>query len=258
MLTEAASVKLASPIFIERNQLAGATRGFTGHEPAVNFVDPWPGGWWRLRDIIDYELIAARSMLTLAARYKAQFQTNYHRLGVEAIAKGRTEPPFGWVVRADGADPGTAAKMLKILRDSGVQVGRAKAPFAADGVKYPEGTWWLPAAQPYRAHLKDLMERQQYPNRLNANGTAEPPYDVAGWTLPLQMGVPSVAAGSPVAGDFEMLDEFKPPAGRIQGEPNAEFFTLDGTANDDFKVRQRPARRRRAGPAPARPGGLGR
>ena len=175
VLTEAASVKLASPIFVDKNQLAGATRGFANHDPAVNFVDPWAGGWWRLRDIVDYELITARSILTLAARYKAQFQTNYQRLGIEAIQRGRTEPPFGWLVRADGRDPGTAARMIKILHDSGIQIRRARAEFQADGVGYPAGTFLLPADQPYRAHLKDLMERQVYPNRINANGTAETP-----------------------------------------------------------------------------------
>jgi hypothetical protein len=34
-----------------------------------------------------------------------------------------------------------------------------------------------------------LFEPQIYPNRLTALGDAERPYDVAGWTLPLQMGV---------------------------------------------------------------------
>ena len=236
VLTEAASVKLASPIFLDKSQLAGQTRGFTNHEPAVNFVEPWPGGWWRLRDIIDYELICARSMLTLAARYKTQFQTNYHRLGVEAIARGQAEPPFAWVVRADGRDPGTAAKMVGILHDSGVQVSRARAPFTADGVTYPVGSWLLPAAQPYRAHLKDLMERQDYPDRLKPDGTAEAPYDVAGWTLPLQMGVPTAPLGSPSSGDFERLTEITPTPGRITGVANPEFYTLADTANDDFTV----------------------
>ena len=239
VLTEAASVKLASPIFVERTQLAGATRGFANHEPAVNFTNPWPGGWWRLRDIVDYELIAARSLLTLAARYKGQFQSNYHKLGAEAIAKGRAEPPYAWAVRLDGRDPGTATRMVQILRDSGIQVRRAEKPFTADGAPYPAGTWLLPADQPYRSHLKDLMERQVYPNRLKPDGTAEAPYDVAGWTLPLQMGVPVVALNTPVAGDFARVDEVLPMSGGIQVIPDLadpEFFTLKDTANDDFKA----------------------
>ncbi len=60
VLTEAASVKLGSPIFIDRDDLRGVTRGFSSHKPAVNFVDPWEGGWWRLADIESYERICAR------------------------------------------------------------------------------------------------------------------------------------------------------------------------------------------------------
>ena len=236
VLTEAASVKMASPIFLEKSQLAGQTRGFSNHEPAVNFVEPWPGGWWRLRDIVDYELICARSILSLAARYRGQFQANYHRLGREAIQKGRTEAPYGWVVPLDRRDPGTAAKMVAILQDSGIRVLRARSDFAADGASYPAGSWLLPADQPYRAHLKDLMERQQYPNRFGPNGQAEAPYDVAGWTLPLQMGVKAVELGSPYAGEFDEPDRIEPPRGVIEGDERPNFFAIECRANDDFKV----------------------
>ena len=79
---------MASPIFLEPSELGGATRGFSNHRLAVNFVDPWPGGWWRLRDIVDYELICARSVLTLAARYRRQFQSNYRAMAQSAISDG--------------------------------------------------------------------------------------------------------------------------------------------------------------------------
>jgi len=236
VLTEAASVKMASPIFVERDQLKGTTRGFADHDRAVNFVDPWAGGWWRLRDIVDYELICARSILTLAARYRPQFQANYLKLGREAIRKGREEPPFAWVVPVVQRDPGTAAKLVGILHDSGVEVRRARAAFTADGATYPAGSWLLPADQAYRAHLKDLMERQEYPNRVAANGQAEPPYDVAGWTLPLQMGVTAVALGTPYSGDFEVLDRIEAPRGTLNGSEKPDFYSIANRGNDDFRV----------------------
>ncbi|WP_435007123.1 M14 family metallopeptidase [Tundrisphaera lichenicola] len=236
VLTEAASVKMASPIFLDRAQLSGATRGFANHDPAVNFVEPWPGGWWRLRDIVEYQQICARSILTLASRYRRAFQENYRRMGLEAIRKGREEPPFGWVVPADQRDPGSASKMLSILHDSGIQIARASRPFFADGVTYPAGSWLLPADQPYRAHLKDMMERQEYPNRLGPNGAAEPPYDVAGWTLPLQMGVRVVALGTPVSGEFDLLDRIEPPRGTVVGLENPKSLVISNRSNDDFRV----------------------
>lgn len=236
VLTEAASVKMASPIFLDPTQFGGATRGFPNHEPAVNFVEPWPGGWWRLRDIVEYQLICARSILTLAARYGQPFQANYRRLGLDAIRKGREEPPFGWVVPRDQRDPGTAAKMVAILQDSGIKVRRARGPFTVDGVTHPAGSWLLPADQPYRAHLKDLMERQEYPHRLGPGGAAEPPYDVAGWTLPLQMGVKAIALGTPYPGDFEELDRIEPPRGSIGGDEAPGLFAIRNRSNDDFRV----------------------
>ena len=236
VLTEAASVKLASPIYLDKSELKGLTRGFTSHEPTVNFADPWPGGWWRLRDIVDYELIAARSLLTLAARYRSQFQANYQAIGRDAIKKGRDEPPYAWVVPLNQRDPGTATKLVSILHDSGIKVLRARSSFTADGVDYPEGSWILPAAQPYRAHLKDVMERQVYPNRVAANGTPEAPYDNAGWTLPLQMGVAASAVNGRFDAKTEVVDRVEPLKGLINGSSSPEFFSIRNQSNDDFRV----------------------
>ncbi len=151
VLTEAASVKLASPIFIAPDELRASGRGFANHRTAVNFADPWPGGWWRLRDIVDDELICARSLLTLAARYSQQFQTNLAAMAQGAIVKGMDEPPYAWVIPSDQVDPGRANRLVKTLHATGVEVDRASEPFEVAGSSYPAGSWILPAAQPYRA-----------------------------------------------------------------------------------------------------------
>ena len=53
----------------------------------------------------------------------------------------------------------------------------------------PLGSFLIFVNQAQKNNVLSLFEKQVYPNRLNANGEAEVPYDVAGWTLPLQMGV---------------------------------------------------------------------
>ncbi len=237
VLTEAASVRMASPIFLDASELRGASRGFANHEPAVNFVSPWPGGWWRLADIEAYERTCARSLLTLAARYRSRFQGDYLAMGQAAISKGKNEPPFAWVVPSDQKDPGTASAMVRILQDTGVQVHRARAPITLGDVRFPAGSYVMLAEQPYRSHLKDMMERQVYPPRFSGSGEAEAPYDVAGWTLPLQMGVKSATIDRPFAADLEQVDVVKPPSGRVEGDrAKAKSYLIANRSNDDFRV----------------------
>lgn len=60
----------------------------------------------------------------------------------------------------------------------------------------PAGSYIIFLAQPQRSNVEALFEPQIYPNRMTAQGEAERPYDVAGWTLPLQMGVDAPAITS--------------------------------------------------------------
>jgi hypothetical protein len=71
----------------------GGDKGFAGNRRAANFADPWPGGWWRLRDIVDYQLTCARAFLTLAARYRRECQADFLAMAQSAIDRGRAEPP---------------------------------------------------------------------------------------------------------------------------------------------------------------------
>ena len=240
ILTEAASVNLASPIFQRKDELRGARRGLPQYQAQTNFPDPWPGGWWRLRDIVDYELTAAKSLFTLAARYHDRFQEDYVHFGREAVARGQNEPPYAWLVPPDQRDPRSAYEMLERLEATAVEVHRADEAFTADGVEYPEGTFIMYCAQPYRPHLMDMMERQVYPNRvMYPGGPAESPYDMAGWTMPLQMGVRHVA----VAASFEVahtkLDAIPFPQGNGQENSTASHVLIPAGNIDTYRVANR-------------------
>jgi len=236
VLTEAASVRMATPIHLKKSALTGGARGFRDHSLSVNFVDPWQGGWWRLRDIVDYELICARSILTLASKYRQMFQTNLQRMAQDSIQKGANEPPYAWVVPRQQRDPGTAREMVRILHDTGIEVRRASKSFQSDGHEFAPGDWVLSAAQPYRNHLKDMMEKQVYPSRFTVAGVPEHPYDVAGWTLPLQMGVESHAIMNRLSVETELLETIEPIQGERTGESDSNPLALSNTLNDDFIV----------------------
>lgn len=235
ILTEAASVMIASPIFQRKSELRGAQRGMPDYSMTTNFPDPWPGGWWRLRDIVEYEKIACMSIFTLAARYHDLFQSNTIKLARDAIELGKEEPPFAWIVPPDQHDPRAAAEMLERLHATGIEVHLAEENFTADDVTYLSGTFIMYCAQPYRAHLNDMMERQVYPDRLQyPDGPPEAPYDTAGWTLPLQMGVRRVAVSGAFQCKSRKLESIPIPEGEIKGK-GAAFMVMAGS-NDDYRL----------------------
>jgi len=232
LLTEAASVRIASPVFLTFNDLKGG-RNFPDHNKAVTFPDPWPGGWWRLRDIVEYELIAIRSLLTLGARYRDQFNANYLKMGRDAIAAGSADSPYAWLVPRDQWDQPTAGTMLDILHQGGLDIQQAQAAFTADNVDYPAGTWIIPAAQPYRNHAKDLLEPQDYPDRrITPGGKPDPPYDTAGWTLSFQMGVQTVSVAGAFDVERETVTAFT-PQGRVRDGSAGYGYAVANRANND-------------------------
>lgn len=238
LLSEAASVNIATPIYWKRSDLKGGSRGMPAYEESVRFPDPWSGGWWRLRDIVDYEKTAAMSLFTYAARFHDLLQKNYILMGRDAINRGKAEPPFAWLVPPDQRDPGTAYQMLERLHAAGVEVHRSEASFVADGISYPKGTFILYCAQPYRPYLVDMMEIQHYPNRSRyPGGPAEPPYDMAGWTFPLLMNVRTVAVNQPFTARSSKLDKIPLPVGEITG--SGKFYLIKPGRNDSYRLLNR-------------------
>jgi hypothetical protein len=189
LLTEVASAKLASPVEVAAKDLRGA-RGLPEYAPQINFPNPWPGGTWRLGDIVDYNLAAARGLLWAASRYRDELLANFYAMGRRSITRGTQEPPYAFAIPPNQHDPAAANRLINLLADGGVEVQQASEPFKVGETVYPVGTAFVFMAQPFRAYAKSLLEPQQYPGRKPAAGSApERPYDVAGWTLPYQMGV---------------------------------------------------------------------
>ncbi|MBN2327044.1 MAG: peptidase M14 [Candidatus Omnitrophica bacterium] len=232
ILTEAASPRIASPVFQSKSDLSGHTRGLPEYRPQVNFADPWPGGWWRLRDVVEYEKTACYALFTLAARYRERFNRNYLALGEKAVRLGNEEPPFAYLIPPKQRDWPTAVRLLQILRQGGVDIDLAESPFTADGIEYPANTYIIFAAQPYRNHIRDLLDPQVYPDReLYPGGPAESPYDMAGWTLSYQMGVTAIRVKTPFSAEARRLSEITLDEGRLSGE-GSTYFSTNRTNND--------------------------
>ena len=236
ILSEAASVRVASPVFLPRGSLREYGPERPRYSRQTDFLDPWEGGWWRLRDIVDYEKAATYSILDLAATYKDKFVGNFYRMNVDAIHKGKTEPPYAYIVPPDQHDPNSATEMLKRLEFNGVNIYRSQTAFIYDGRTYPEKTIFIPLAQPCRPCIKDLMERQVYPNlQQYPGGPPLTPYDFTGWTLPLQMGVRVVEMKTPLNVKITPAQDYEfESCGVVNG--SAKSFLVERRYNNAFAI----------------------
>ena len=215
ILTEAASARLMSPIEVTREQLSkAASRGMpSALQSATNFPDPWPGGTWRPRDIMRIEMTASRAVLSMAAKYRARYLRNFYELGRRGIegAGEIGDAEIAYVIPAGQGRQENVAKLVSALVEQGVEVhrldqelhlmtlgnrGAVYNDLRQNPPRMPAGSYLIFLAQPYRANIKTLFEKQIYPDRRTAGGEAERPYDVAGWTLPMQMGVQALPVHS--------------------------------------------------------------
>ncbi|MCL4402323.1 MAG: M14 family metallopeptidase, partial [Acidobacteria bacterium] len=135
ILTEAASARIASPVTIRPEELDTNGIGYNARERSWNHLEPWPGGAWRLRDIIDYESIAMESCLYNAAIHREDLLRNFYRIGRRAVER---QLPWGFRIPAAQRDPGATRKLLETLRFGMVEIERA-----------PGGDSVIRMAQPY-------------------------------------------------------------------------------------------------------------
>jgi hypothetical protein len=167
--------------------------------PQALYTSPWQPGRWTLRDAVDYMETASISVLDYAARFKENVLLNRYRSGKRQIEQHRKQGPFAYFIPQQQRDTPTAVEMLRRLAFGGVRVSQLTAPVSAEGETFPTGTWVIPTDQEFIALAREVLDKQSYPDlREFDGGPPEQPYDAAGWTLPMTMGVRVVVATKPL------------------------------------------------------------
>ncbi|MEI9814391.1 MAG: hypothetical protein WDO18_17895 [Acidobacteriota bacterium] len=235
---------------------------------------PVAPGRWHFRQTIDYELSQNRAVLDYASRYRETLLMNIYRMGRNSIergnrdnwtitprriaalraetqaANGRVPPELydnvlhdpkyrdarGYILPPDQADFPTAIKFVNALLKNGVTVLRATSDFRAAGKTYPAGSYVVKTAQAFRPHVLDMFEPQDYPDDVRyPGGPPVPPYDVAGWTLALQMGVAFDRIVEGFDGPFEPVRGMATPQpALISGVANPGAYCVAHRTNDAF------------------------
>jgi hypothetical protein len=237
MLTESASARLATPLFIHPDQLRGGTRGMPSYAEQTTFPNPWPGGWWRLRDIVERQKISAWATLDLAARNKETVLWNAYLKAKRQTERGAAGKPAAFVIPAAQHDPLTAIKMVTKLLVQGVEVHQVKSAFSVDGVGYAAGSFVVSMAQPKMGLIRYLLGRTFYPDNewtRDREGSPTRPYDMATDTMFEFMGVRVDPVNEAVKGDLQKLAAAVTVAGKVGTGGGA--YVMDGRLNDSFRA----------------------
>ena len=234
--TETALYRYATPHFYTVDEFPRDRQALRSE---VFYSSPWKGGWWRLGDAVRYMLGASMAVLDTTAKYREALLYNRYQAARDNIERFKKEPPFAYVIPAQQHDLPTAAALVEKLLINGIEVHQATKSFVANGREYKTGTWVVLMDQPFAPLVKELFEPQRYPDlRETPNGPPILPYDVAGWTLPMQMGVESAVVLQPVIGDqrsgLRLLEQVGPLPGSVQGTGAA--YVISHRANIAFKA----------------------
>ena len=245
MLTESASAKLATPLYIHYHQLRGSRRGRPEYRAQMGFPHPWEGGWWKLRDIVEQQKISAYGTLEAASKFRPMILRNMHSKASNAIRKGTEEAPYAFIIKPDQHDDLVQYKLMKTLMDMGVEVSRSQREFVADGVVYPRGTCAVFAGQHCRPYVVSLLKRTYYhlgPFSKYDDGTPVVPYDLSTYTIAEFMGIRMHEVEKPFEGSFEVLSSIRYPRGDV-AEDAANGWLMDGKINEGFLAVNRLLRR---------------
>ncbi len=237
MLTESASANLATPLFIHPEQLRGDTRAMPEYEEQTTFPNPWPGGWWRLRDIVERQKVSAWAALDLAARNRETVLWNAYQKARRQTERSARDKPAAYVIPRAQHDPLTALKFVDKLLAQGIEVQQAPKGFTtATGVAYPPGSYVVSMAQPKMGVIRYLLGRTRYPDNewtRNRDGSPIRPYDMATDTMFEFMGVRVDPVNERVDAPLEKV-KTAAASGSVAG--NAAAWVLDGRLNDSFRA----------------------
>ena len=231
--TETALYAYATPHFYRLNDFPRERQPLRSE---IFYSSPWKGGWWRLSDAVRYMLGGSMAVLDTAAKYREQLLYNRYQAARDNMERFRREPPYAYVIPQEQRDLPTAAILVDKLLINGIEVHQGT--IAANGRDY-RNAWVILMDQPFSPLVKELFEPQEWPDlRATPNGPPQRPYDVSGWTLPMQMGAEVATISTPLGAQqrsaLKAIERATIPPGAVQG--TGTFYTVSRNTNAGFKL----------------------
>ena len=226
VLTEVASARIATPIEISPTELQGGSKGLITYEQQINFPNPWPGGVWRLRDIMDYELTVSDAALETVSKFRQELLRGVASMAMHAVESADAQD-YWRIPIDDQRDPIVATRLAALMIEHGVEVR----------LSGDKKSFLIPTAQPYDRFVEEMLGVQRYPEVHPAPGSGIlEPYDVAAWSLPLMMGVKAerTRLSQNEAAAATAIKEVPWPSGGFAG--NSKYYSIADHQNNAFAL----------------------
>src|SRR5215475_10223668 len=117
--TETALYRYATPRFYTVDDFPADQRDLRS---GVFYSSPWKGGWWRLRDAVDYMEGASMAVLDMAAKYREELLFNRYQAVRDNIERFGREPPYAYVIFRDQRDFSEAVSLVQKLMTNGIEI----------------------------------------------------------------------------------------------------------------------------------------
>jgi len=188
---------------------------------------------WRLIDALNIQKDAVKNSLTWTMRNKEDLLYNFYLKGRTNMAKAAAEPPYAFVIPANGGDNVDVTDLINTLVTAQrIEVDRAAAPFtvagqSVAGQSFAAGDYVVRMNQPYGLYAKLLLTRQDFPVEALDPRNRTASYDHLAWTMGLMSDVKVVALDSQLPADIGLT--------RVAGNVPYEG-TLTGSITTDYAV----------------------
>ena len=173
-------------------------------------VRQYDGNDLTYRYTVRNHFITSLATAETVANNRQKFLDEFYDYHVSAIDEGKSDSIRSYILPAQNDQAGVN-KMVGLLVQQGVEVGRATESFDACGASYEPGTYVINTAQPAKRFIRTMMDVDvpieetflAEQERRRAKGLRDEIYDVTAWSLPLMMNVRSLACNRTVSGSFK-------------------------------------------------------
>jgi len=177
---------------------------------------------WSMRDNTNFMETGLLTALETTATFPQDIVEDFYKKSRNSVEDGRANPPFAFIIPGDQQDMTKAALVVNLLRNQGIEVGRAERQVTLKEGVFPAGSLIVKRNQPYGRLAKILLETQTFPDpKLRT-------YDDSAWTMGLMAHVKVIATADPTALDLPVkpVDRYV-AEGRIAPEGAGAYAVLD-------------------------------